>query len=176
MFRCNESYVHSRECYLSISTVTYTLSQCNGTCNLYLQKPLDCRTFLPLTITSHWENMIDYCYRQISQSTFWDNWDVIHQYQHTQPHMSILILMQHIWALLGSKIVVHEKLNNRKTFASHNTEAWYIGPSTDLDRCFKCFMPETCQKRDTDTVEFFLKKYYSSESPQTIIYAKLSRT
>ena len=58
----------------------------------------------------------------------------------------------------GTKVVVHEKPKNRKTFAGHGTEAWYIGPSPDHYRCYKCYMPETCRERDADTVEFFPQK------------------
>ena len=58
----------------------------------------------------------------------------------------------------GTKVVVHEKKpNNSLSWAGHRTEAWYIGPSLEHYRCFKCYMPVTCRERDADTVEFFLR-------------------
>ena len=58
-------------------------------------------------------------------------------------------------ALPGTKVVVHEKYGNRKSWAGHDTEAWYIEPSLEHYRCFKCYMPTTYSERDADTVEFF---------------------
>ena len=58
-------------------------------------------------------------------------------------------------ALPGIKTIVHEKINNILSWAGHGTEAWYIGPSMDHYRCFKCYMPITCRERDAGTVEFF---------------------
>ena len=55
----------------------------------------------------------------------------------------------------GTKVIVHEKVNNRLSWEGHGTEAWYIGPSLEQDRCFKFYMPVTCRKQYADTVEFF---------------------
>ena len=56
----------------------------------------------------------------------------------------------------GNKVVVHEKPNNRLSWAGHGTKAWYIGPSLEHYRCFKCYMSVTCRERDSDTLEFSL--------------------
>ena len=56
----------------------------------------------------------------------------------------------------GTKVVVHEKQNNRLSWAGHGTNVWYIGPSLEHYRCFKCYMLVTCRERDADTVEFSL--------------------
>ena len=53
----------------------------------------------------------------------------------------------------GTKVVVHEKATNRKLWAGHGTEAWYIGPSLEHYRCFKCYMPTTYNEQDADTVD-----------------------
>ena len=45
----------------------------------------------------------------------------------------------------GTRVIVHEKPGNRKTYTGHGTEDWYIGPSPDHYRCFKCYMPTTCR-------------------------------
>ena len=55
----------------------------------------------------------------------------------------------------GTKVLVHEKPGNRKTWAGHGTEGWYIGPSLEHYRCYKCYMPTTHAERNADTVEFF---------------------
>ena len=55
----------------------------------------------------------------------------------------------------GTKVVVHEKSDNRKSWAGHGTEAWYIGPALEHYRCSKCYMPATYSERNVDTVEFF---------------------
>ena len=54
----------------------------------------------------------------------------------------------------STKVVVHEKPNNRLSWTGHVTEAWYIGPSLEHYRCFKCYMTVTWRERDADTVEF----------------------
>ena len=56
----------------------------------------------------------------------------------------------------GTKVVVHEKPNNWLSWAGHGTEAWYIGPSLEHYRCFKCYMSVTFRERYIDTVDFFL--------------------
>ena len=55
----------------------------------------------------------------------------------------------------GTKCLIHLKPQKRGTFQAHGIDAWYIGPSMQHYRCFKCFVPETGGTRDTDTVEFF---------------------
>ena len=54
----------------------------------------------------------------------------------------------------GKRVVVHEKPDNRKSWAGYGTEARYIGPYLEHYRRFKCYMPETYSERNADTVEF----------------------
>jgi hypothetical protein len=54
----------------------------------------------------------------------------------------------------GTKVIVHEKHDNRATWSPRGTDGWYIGPSLEHYRCVKCFMPETHSVRDADTVTF----------------------
>ena len=56
-------------------------------------------------------------------------------------------------APFGSKIMIHNKKNTRGSWEYHADEAWYIGPSMEHYRCFKCFNPNTRQEVVTDTVE-----------------------
>ena len=55
----------------------------------------------------------------------------------------------------GTRVVVHDKPNNRRSFAGYGTEAWYIVPSLEHYRRFKCYMSETYSERNADTAEFF---------------------
>ena len=61
----------------------------------------------------------------------------------------------------GTKIIVHGKLDNRKSWAGHGTEAWHIGPSLDHYRYFKCYMHTIYSERNVDTVEFFFFNAFS---------------
>ena len=53
----------------------------------------------------------------------------------------------------GTKVGVCGKPGNRRTYACHGTEGWYIEPSSDYYRCFECFMPVTCKEKDADAVK-----------------------
>ena len=76
----------------------------------------------------------------------------------------------------GTKVLVHEKPGNRKTWAGHGTEGWYIGPSLEHYRCYKCYMPTTHSERNADTVEFFPQQPLSLTSPQMITFGKRQQT
>ena len=56
----------------------------------------------------------------------------------------------------GTKTIIHEKPNHRKSWAGHGTEGWYIGLALQHYRCFRCYMPQTCSEQNADTVDFFL--------------------
>ena len=64
-----------------------------------------------------------------------------------------------------TKVVVHKKADNRKSWTGYGTEVWYIGPSLHHYRYFKCYMPLTCSEQDTDTVEF---------SPTTTLFPRVT--
>ena len=53
----------------------------------------------------------------------------------------------------GTKVVLHKKPDNRGSWQYHGVEAWYVGPSLNHYRCFKCFVPSTGATLDTDTVQ-----------------------
>lgn len=55
----------------------------------------------------------------------------------------------------GTRVIIHEKTDNRGTWSPHGTDAWYIGPSLEHYRCVKTFIPSTSAIRDADTVTFF---------------------
>jgi hypothetical protein len=55
----------------------------------------------------------------------------------------------------GTKVIIHEKLQQRKTWDPHGTEGWYLGPAMEHHRCHRVFTNKTKAERITDTVEFF---------------------
>jgi hypothetical protein len=57
----------------------------------------------------------------------------------------------------GCRVVLHEKPNKRNSWSPAGIDGWYIGPSMDHYRCYKCYIPRTKGFRDCDTVDFFPK-------------------
>jgi hypothetical protein len=55
----------------------------------------------------------------------------------------------------GTKILIHEKPNQRRSWDPHGVEGWYLGPATDHYRCYRVYVNKTRAKRITDTVELF---------------------
>jgi hypothetical protein len=55
----------------------------------------------------------------------------------------------------GTKILIHEKPNQRQSWDPHGVEGWYLRPATDHYRCYRVYVNKTSAERITDTVEFF---------------------
>lgn len=55
----------------------------------------------------------------------------------------------------GTRILVHEKAQQRGTWSPHGEDAWYIGPVFEHYRCYKVWAWETRRERDTDTLNWF---------------------
>jgi hypothetical protein len=55
----------------------------------------------------------------------------------------------------GTKIVVHEKPNQRRTWDPHGVNGWYLGPTTKHYHCCRVFINKTRSERITDTVKLF---------------------
>jgi hypothetical protein len=58
----------------------------------------------------------------------------------------------------GTKIVGHVASEGHPTFREHGKVGWYIGPSPEHYRCYKCYFSDTMTKRDVLTVDFFPEK------------------
>ena len=50
-----------------------------------------------------------------------------------------------------TKVVLHSKPSNRKSWAVHGEQGWYIGPAFQHYRCIKVYIPKTRAERITDT-------------------------
>ena len=57
-------------------------------------------------------------------------------------------------APLGCKVQVHEKANQRGTWAFHSVDGWYLGTSNEHYRTHICHVKETRSDRFCDTVKF----------------------
>ena len=60
---------------------------------------------------------------------------------------------KHPLAPFGTKVMIHNKSNHRGSWEYRATEGWYVGPSTEHYRCFKCYKPLTKEVVISDTVQ-----------------------
>jgi hypothetical protein len=58
----------------------------------------------------------------------------------------------------GTRIVAHVSADTRTTFGQHGKVGWYIGPSLEHYRCWKCYFEDTLHERDVLKVDFFPQK------------------
>ena len=54
----------------------------------------------------------------------------------------------------GTRVVVHDKPDQRAYLTHHGTPYWYIGPSLEHYRTMMCYIPATGSVRYTDTLKF----------------------
>ena len=59
----------------------------------------------------------------------------------------------------GIKALVYEIPQQRKTWAQHGVDAWYIGYCQDHCRCHKTYVPATWGERIAHTVSFLLHDF-----------------
>ena len=55
----------------------------------------------------------------------------------------------------GMHVITHDKPKDRKSWAIHGKDAWYVGPSLESYRCHKVWVWETERQRITDTLAWF---------------------
>ena len=58
----------------------------------------------------------------------------------------------------GTKIVAHTSSESRTPYGEHGKVGWYIGPSLEHYRCWKCYFEDTMAERDVLKVDFFPQK------------------
>jgi hypothetical protein len=58
----------------------------------------------------------------------------------------------------GTKIVAHTSSEARTPYGEHGKVGWYIGPSLEHYRCWKCYFEDTMADRDVLKVDFFPQK------------------
>ena len=57
----------------------------------------------------------------------------------------------------GTKVILHSKPAQRKSWAFHGEQGWYIGPALQHYRCLRIYIPKTHAERITDTVQIIPK-------------------
>lgn len=73
----------------------------------------------------------------------------------------------------GTRVLVHEKVGNRRTFASKGVDGWYIDRASDHYRNYRCYISKTASVRTADTVTFFpINVPCSAIHPPTTPYAQ----
>jgi hypothetical protein len=55
----------------------------------------------------------------------------------------------------GTKVLVHETPNKRRTWAVHGVDGWYLGGAPEHYRCYRVYASKTRAERIARTVEFF---------------------
>lgn len=58
----------------------------------------------------------------------------------------------------GTKVIVHQKPQVRKSWGYHGKVGWYVGPAKQHYRCYRVFMPDTASEIVTDTLKFLSHK------------------
>jgi hypothetical protein len=58
-------------------------------------------------------------------------------------------------APLGTKVIIHKKPAERRSWAPHGQDGWYVGHAPEHYRCYQIFVTATAATRVSDTVEFF---------------------
>jgi hypothetical protein len=58
-------------------------------------------------------------------------------------------------APLGTKVILHETPQQRRTWAPHGVEGWYVGYAPEHYRCYTIHVTRTNKTRIGSTVEFF---------------------
>jgi hypothetical protein len=59
----------------------------------------------------------------------------------------------------GIRILAHDKLDKRASWAPHGEDGWYISPAMKHYRCFHVYINKTKSERVVDMVEFFPSRY-----------------
>ena len=55
----------------------------------------------------------------------------------------------------GTRVIAHEKPQQRGTWDPHGVNGWYVGPALEHYRCITCYIPTTGKERVVDTVQWF---------------------
>ena len=55
----------------------------------------------------------------------------------------------------GTRVIVHKTPDNRRTWAPHGVDGWYLRPAPNHYRCHRVYIPSTRAERIAKTVEFF---------------------
>ena len=75
----------------------------------------------------------------------------------------------------GTRVIVHEKPTQRRTWAPHGVDGWYIGPAMDHYQCYRVWIPSTHAEHIADTIQFFrpyfAPRIYPTATPLSKLHA-----
>jgi hypothetical protein len=71
------------------------------------------------------------------------------------------------FALLGCKLIAHEKPGKRRTWAPHGQHGYHLGPAMHHYRCQNIYISATASARIVDTLEFFPHNYQMPQLSST---------
>jgi hypothetical protein len=74
--------------------------------------------------------------------------------------MVILISTESLCPPPDTRVIAHEKLDQRASWDPHGVDGYYLGPNLDHYRCSQVHVTKTKGTRIVDTVEFFPSKLY----------------
>ena len=73
----------------------------------------------------------------------------------------------------GTKVIIHEKPSQRRSWGFHGVDGWYTGPAFQHYRCLTCYVTKSHKERITDTVEVIP---YSIPIPEASLDTTLKTT
>ena len=68
-------------------------------------------------------------------------------------------------APIGIRVLAYESPEDRRSWAPHGMDAWYIGPSLEHYRCYRVWIWNTKTERKTDTVAWFPPPHIKCQWP-----------
>ena len=93
--------------------------------------------------------IVYYCKKQIFSVTAVS----IQNFQNMHPSMACLITKKKL-SPIGTRILVHRKTTNCRTWSSRGTDGWYSVPALEHYPCVECYIPSTHITRIPGAVEF----------------------
>ena len=76
----------------------------------------------------------------------------------------------------GTKVAVHQKSSQQKSWDFHGHIGWYVGPAMNHYQCFRIFVPHTGREIISDTIRFLPKRYLSHMKQFKISSSEQSKT
>ena len=58
---------------------------------------------------------------------------------------------------IGCRVIAHETPDQRKTWAPHAIDGFYLGPATEHYRCHRIYVPQSKSERIVETIQFYPK-------------------
>jgi hypothetical protein len=73
----------------------------------------------------------------------------------------------------GVQVLAHARAGDRKTWANHAFDAWYVGPALEHYRCFQVWATKTRQTRIVNQVVWFPTKTFPKLTSEDLLRATI---